>query len=106
MYFPGFVEGTCAVSIKLFEANRNWFSDDDSSDITDLFDRRRTIDPSPQGLMYGFTHYNNDGWEQLELLIEYEKDGRKVTGENGLRFILDGNDVEELGVDERLAFEV
>ena len=56
--------------------------------------------------MYGFTHYNHDGWEQLELLIEYEKDGRKVTGENGLRFILDGNDVEELGVDERLAFEV
>lgn len=106
VYFPGFVEGTCAVSIKLFEANRNWFSDDDSSDITDLFDRRRTIDPSPQGLMYGFTHYNHDGWEQLELLIEYEKDGRKVTGENGLRFILDGNDVEELGVDERLAFEV
>ncbi|WP_379865948.1 toxin VasX [Marinobacter sp. M5B] len=106
VYFPGFVEGTCAVSIKLFEANRNWFSDDDSSDITDLFDRRRTIDPSPQGLMYGFTHYNHDGWEQLELLIEYEKDGRKVTGENGIRFILDGNDVEELGVDERLAFEV
>jgi hypothetical protein len=24
----------------------------------------------------------------------------------GLRIILDGNDVEELGVDERLAFEV
>ena len=38
--------------------------------------------------------------------IHYEKDGRKVTGENGLRFILNGNDVEELAVDERLAFEV
>ena len=106
VYFPGFVEGTCAVSIKLFEANRNWFSDDNSNDISDVFYRRRKIDLSPQGLIYGFTHYNHDRWEQLELLIEYEKDGRKVTGENGLRIILDVNDVEELGVDERLAFEV
>jgi len=45
-------------------------------------------------------------YSPIELLIEYEKDGRKVTGENGLRIILDGNDVEELGVDERLDFEV
>jgi len=42
----------------------------------------------------------------IELLIEYEKDGRKFTGENGLRIILDDSNVEELGVDERLAFEV
>lgn len=106
IYFPGYSAGTCAVSIKLFEANRNWFTDDDSNDITDVFDRRREKDLSPQGAMYQFTHYNHDKWEQLELLIEYVKDGRKVTGENGLRIILDGNDVEELGVDERLAFEV
>jgi hypothetical protein len=106
IYLPGYSDGTCVVSIKLFEANRNWFSDDDSRDITDVFDRRNKIDASPQGAMYRFTHYNHDKWEQLELLIEYEKDGRKVTGENGLRIILDGNNVEELGVDERLAFEV
>jgi hypothetical protein len=56
--------------------------------------------------MYQFTHYNHDNWEQLEMLIEYEKDGRSVTGENGLRVILDNNDVEELAIDERLAFEV
>ena len=40
------------------------------------------------------------------MLVECEKDGRKVTGENGLLLILDGNDVKELSVDERLAFEV
>jgi len=106
IYFPGYSAGTCAVSIKLFEANRNWFTDDDSNDITDVFDSRREKGLSPHGAMYQFTHYNHDKWEQLEMLIEYEKDGRKVTGENGLRIILDGNDVEELGVDERLAFEV
>lgn len=102
VYFPGFSEGTCAYSIRLFEANRNWFSDDDSSEITD----RKNVEATPYGAMYRFTHYNHGNWEQLEMLIEYEKDGRKVTGENGLRIILDGNDVEELGVDERLAFEV
>ena len=42
----------------------------------------------------------------IERLIEYENGGRKVKGENGLRIILDGNDVEELGVDEKLAFEL
>jgi len=106
IYFPGYSDGTCAISIKLFEANRNWFSDDDSNDITDIFDSRSKIDVSHQGAIYRFTHYNHDKWEQLELLIEYEKDGRIVTGENGLRIILNGNNVKELGVDERLAFEV
>ncbi|MDG5501096.1 toxin VasX [Marinobacter sp. BGYM27] len=106
VYFPGFIEGTCAVSIKLFEANINWFSDDDSNEITHLFDNRKRIEATSHEVMYRFTHYNHGKWEQLEMLIEYEKDGRKVTGENGLRVILDGNDVEELGVDERLAFEV
>lgn len=42
----------------------------------------------------------------IELLTEHEKDGRKVTGENGLRIILNGSDVEELGIDERLTFEL
>jgi len=32
------------------------------------------------------------------VLIEYVKDGSRI--------ILDGNDVEELGVDERLSFEL
>ena len=40
------------------------------------------------------------------MLIEYVKDGRKITGENGLRLILNGNDVEELSVDERLTFDL
>ncbi|BES73658.1 hypothetical protein RE428_46760 [Marinobacter nanhaiticus D15-8W] len=106
VYFPGYIEGTCVVSIKLFEANRNWFTEDESAEITDLFNRTKKVEASAHGAIYRFTHYNHGNWEQLEMLIEYEKDGRKVTGENGLRVILDGNDVEELGVDERLAFEV
>lgn len=40
------------------------------------------------------------------MLIKYGKDGRKITGENGLRSILNGNKVKELDVDKRLAFEV
>ena len=106
IYFPGYSDGTCEVSIKLFEVDKNWFSADDLNEITDLFNRRKEIEASPHGVMYRFTHYNHDKWDQLELLIEYEKDGRKVTGESGLRFILDGNNVKELSVDERLAFEV
>ncbi|MCW8978377.1 MAG: hypothetical protein OQK10_06105 [Marinobacter sp.] len=106
VYFPGYIEGNCAVSIKLFVANRNWLVENESREITDLFNRTARIDSTSQGLMYRFTHYNHDNWEQLEMLIEYEKDGRSVTGENGLRVILDNNDVEELGIDERLAFEV
>jgi len=106
VYFPGFIEGTCAVSIKLFEANRNWFSDDDSNEITRLFDNRKKVEATSHGAIYRFTHYNHDNWEQLEMLIEYVKDGRKITGENGLRLILNGNDVEELSVDERLTFDL
>lgn len=106
VYLPGYSEGTCAASIRLFEADRNWLMSDDSNDITDVFEMRQQVDASPHGAMYRFAHYNHDRWERLELLIEYEKDGRNVTGEDGLRIILDGNDVEELGVDERLTFEL
>ncbi|MGM0768543.1 MAG: toxin VasX [Pseudomonadota bacterium] len=106
VYLPGYSDGTCTYSIKLFEVDTNWFEKDEPSDITDLFYRRKRLDASTEGVLYRFDHYNHNKCDQLEMLIEYEKDGRKVTGENGLRIILDGNDVEELGVDERLAFEV
>ncbi len=71
-----------------------------------FYSMRRPVDAASVGAMYRFTHYNHNKCDQLEMLIHYEKDGRKVTGENGLRIMLDGNDVEELGVDERLTFEV
>ncbi|SDX06470.1 toxin VasX [Marinobacter mobilis] len=106
VHFPGFDEGTCIMSIKLYEASRNVFTSNDVNDISDVFDARRKVEGSPQGATYRFTHYNHDKYEQLELLIEYVKDGRKVTGDDGLRIILDGNDVEELSVDERLTFEL
>lgn len=106
VYLPGYSDGTCTYSIKLFEVDTNWFSKDEPSDITDLFYRMKHLDASAEGVLYRFDHYNHNKCDQLEMLIEYEKDGRKVTGENGLRIILNGNDVEELGVDERLAFEV
>jgi len=106
VYFPGYSAGTCKFSVKLFEVDTNWFEKDEPNDITGLFYGGAKLDASTEGLLYRFTHYNHNKCNQLEMLIEYEKDGRKVTGENGLRLILDGNDVEELGVDERLAFEV
>ncbi|SHK79347.1 hypothetical protein SAMN05216369_3126 [Marinobacter antarcticus] len=104
--FPGYDQASCTVSIKLFEADRNWFFDDQWDDITDLFERRMDASFSSNEAMYRFTHYNHNNREQLELLIEYVKDGRKITGDEGLRIILDGNGVEELGVDERLTFEL
>lgn len=106
VYFPGYSAGTCTYSIKLFEVNTNWFGDSEPREITRLFDSMKRLGGPPEGLLYRFDHYNHNKCDQLEMLIEYEKDGRKVTGENGLRIILNGNDVEELGVDERLAFEV
>ncbi|MEX2474618.1 toxin VasX [Marinobacter sp.] len=106
VYLPGYSDGTCTCSIKLFEVDTNWFAKDEPSDISDLFDRMKHLEASAEGVLYRFDHYNHNKCDQLEMLIEYEKDGRKVTGENGLRIILNGNDVEELGVDERLAFEV
>jgi len=106
LYFPGYSEASCEVSIRLFEADKNWVFNDKWNDITDLFERRVNTSFPVNGAMYRFTHYNHENWEQLELLVEYVKDGRKITGENGLRIILNGNDVEELGVDERLTFEL
>lgn len=106
LYFPGYSEASCSVSIRLFEADKNWVFDDKWNEITDLFERRVNASFPVNGAMYRFTHYNHDNWEQLELLVEYVKDGRKITGENGLRIILNGNNVEELGVDERLTFEL
>ncbi|KPP97391.1 hypothetical protein [Marinobacter sp. HL-58] len=46
--------------------------------------------------MCQLTHYNHENWEQLELLVEYVKDGRNVTGENGLRIVLDDNHDKQL----------
>ncbi|MDL0432004.1 hypothetical protein QPM17_12735 [Marinobacter sp. TBZ242] len=106
VYLPGYSDGSCTCSIRLFEVDTNWFEKDEPKDISDLFHRRKQSGASTGGVLFRFDHYNHNKCDQLEMLIEYEKDGRKVTGENGLRIILDGNDVEELGVDERLAFEV
>ncbi|WP_150909733.1 toxin VasX [Marinobacter halotolerans] len=106
VFLPGYSEGTCRYSIKLFEVETNWFEIDDPNDITALFDSMTKLDASTEGVLFRFDHYNHNKCDQLELLIEYEKDDRKVTGDTGLRIILNGNDVEELGVDERLAFEV
>jgi hypothetical protein len=106
VYFPGYSDGTCAYSIKLFEVDANWFKKDEPNDITDLFYRMKRLTTSAEGVLFRFDHHNHNKCDQLEMLIEYEKDGRKITGENGIRIILNGNDVEELGVDERLAFEV
>lgn len=106
VYLPGYSDGTCTYSIKLFEVDTNWFGKDEPKDISDLFHRRKRLDASAEGVLFRFDHYNHNKCDQLEMLIEYVKDGRNVTGENGLRIILDGNDVEELGVDERLAFEM
>ncbi|WP_421859368.1 toxin VasX [Marinobacter salarius] len=106
VYLPGYSDGSCTYSIKLFEVDTNWFEKDELKDISDLFHRNKQLNASTEGVLFRFDHYNHNNCDQLEMLIEYVKDGRKVTGETGLRIILDGNDVEELGVDERLAFEV
>lgn len=103
---PGYDNGSCIVSIKLYEANRNLIWSDEWKEITPNRDIKESIETSRQGPVYRYTHYNHDKCEQLELLIEYVKDGRRVTGDNGLRFIIDGNDIEELGADERLTFEL
>jgi hypothetical protein len=106
VYLPGYSDGTCTYSIKLFELDTNWFEKDESKDISDLFDRRKQLDSFTGGVLFRFDHYNHNKCDQLGMLIEYVKDGRKITGESGLRLILNGNDVEELSVDERLAFEM
>ncbi len=106
VYFPGYSQESCNISIKLFEADNNWFFSDQWNDITGFFKERMKASFSADGAMYQFTHYNHNSREQLELLIEYVKDGRKITGDDGLRIILDGNNVAELGIDERLTFEL
>ncbi|WP_349342238.1 toxin VasX [Marinobacter sp. MMG032] len=106
VYFPGFDPSSSAASVRLFEAERNILFKDDFEEITELFNRRKEEDFSGSGATNKFTHYNHNNREQLELLIEYVKDGRNVTGDDGLRVILDGDNVEELGVDERLTFEL
>lgn len=106
VYFPGYSDRACTYSIKLFEVETNWFAKDELNDITDLFYRRKRSDASAEGVVYRFDHYNHNKCDQLEMLIEYVKDGRKITGENGLRLILNGNDIEELAVDERLTVEL
>lgn len=106
IYFRGYSDGVCSISIRLFEVNRKWFSDNDSKDITRVFNAGKKVESFAHGAMYRFTHYNHNKCDQLELLITYEKDGRNVTGQDGLRIILEGSSVKELGVDERLTFEV
>ena len=85
VYFPGFSEGACTCSIKLLEVDTSWFGKDEVNDITGVFYRMKRVDASTEGVLYEFTHYNHNKCGQLEMLIHYEKDGRKVTGENGLR---------------------
>lgn len=106
VYFPGFDQSSSAASVRIFEAERSLLFKDEYNEITELFDRRKKEQFSESGAVFQFTHYNHSNRDQLELLIEYVKDGRKITGNDGLRIILDGNDVEELGVDERLTFEL
>lgn len=104
--FPGYDNGSCIVSVKLYEANRNLIWSDEWREITPNRGIKESIENSLQGPIYRYTHYNHDKWDQLELLIEYVKDGRRVTGNDGLRYIIDGNDIEELGADDRLTFEL
>lgn len=106
VFFPGYDPSSCVVSIRLYEANKNIIFDDEFRDISELFRRRSKSGALAVKGIYEFTNYNHGSWDRLELLIEYVKDGRKITGDNGLRIVLDGNDVEELGVDERLTFEL
>ena len=106
IFLPGFNPATCATSVRVFEAKKNIIFKDECKEITHLFDAGKKHGHSGSQQVYEFTHYNHNNCEQLELLIEYVKDGRKITGDDGLRIILDGNDVEELGVNERLTFEL
>ena len=106
VYFPGYSEASCAISIRLFEVEKNLVFDDKCNELSDLFERRMDFRFSAHGAEYRFIHYNHNSFDQLEMLIEYVKDGRKITGDSGLRIVLDGNDVEELSVDERLTFEL
>ncbi len=82
------------------------FFEDEFKDITDIFDRNKKEMYEKGRASNKFTHFNHNSRDRLELLVEYVKDGRKVTGDNGLRVIIDGDDVEELGVNERLTFEL
>ena len=86
--------------------SRSFLLDDEFKEITDVFDRNKKEAYEKGRASNKFTHFNHNNRDQLELLVEYVKDGRKVTGDNGLRIIIDGNDVEELGVNERLTFEL
>jgi len=106
IFFPGFDQASCVTSVRVFEAKRNIIFRDEFEEITDIFDGGKKHSLSGGQEVFQFTHYNHNNCEQLELLIEYVKDGRKITGDEGLRIILDGNDVEELGVNERLTFEL
>ncbi len=104
--FPGFDQASCVASIRVFEVKRNIIVQNEFEEITGLFNRRKKDDYSGSKVTYEFTHYNHNNRDQIELLVEYVKDGRKITGEEGLRIILEGNDVEELGANERLTFEL
>jgi len=106
VHFPGFDQASCVASVRLFEVERNLIFKDEYSEITNIFNSRRKEITSENGVVYEFTHYNHDNRDQLELYIEYVKDGRQVTGDEGLRIILNGNDVKELGINERLTFEL
>ncbi|WP_417536908.1 toxin VasX [Methylophaga sp.] len=104
--FPGFDQASCVASIRVFEVKRNIIVQNEFEEITGLFNRRKKDDYSGSRVIYEFTHYNHNNRDQIELLVEYVKDGRKITGEEGLRIILEGNDVQELGANERLTFEL
>lgn len=106
IYFPGFDQASCSASVRLFEADQSLFFEDEFKDITDIFDRNKKEMYEKGRASNKFTHFNHNSRDRLELLVEYVKDGRKVTGDNGLRVIIDGDDVEELGVNERLTFEL
>ncbi|MDS1311702.1 toxin VasX [Marinobacter xiaoshiensis] len=104
--FPGFDQASCAASIRIFEVERNLIFKDEFKEITNLFDGGKKHSRSGGQEVFEYTHYNHNRCDQLELLIEYVKDGRKITGDEGVRIIFDGSDVEELGANERLTFEL
>lgn len=104
--FPGYNEATCQFSIQLYEVDNRLVKKDKWSDITDLFMKKSEKNIYNHGLTFKYTHFNHNNWDHLELFVEYVKDGRKVTGDGGHRIMLDGNDVKELGVNDRLTFEM
>lgn len=104
--FPGYNESTCQVSVKVYEVDDRWIRSDKWNDITELFVDRVDIQASDYELTYKYTHFNHGNFDHLELFVEYFKDGRSVTGDGGHRIILDGSSVKELGVDDRLTFEM